>query len=132
VRLPLPCGVPYKDPEKQKAYQRQWMQKRRKAWFDENGPCAECGSWKALELDHVDPSKKVDHKIWSWSKVRRLKELEKCQVLCGVCHTEKTASSLRRPIKHGAINGYKGYGCRCEACTDAQRLYQAAWRASRT
>ena len=56
----------YKDPEKQKEYQRNWLAKRRADWFSENGPCINCGSWDNLELDHIDPSTKVDNKIWSW------------------------------------------------------------------
>lgn len=83
----------YKDPEKQKEYQRNWLAKRRADWFSENGPCINCGSWDNLELDHIDPSTKVDNKIWSWSKERRDKETAKCQVLCEDCHHEKTIAN---------------------------------------
>ena len=63
--------------------------------MDANGPCAVCKSEKELEVDHVDPNQKVSHRIWSWTKERRGKELEKCQVLCHVCHEAKTAMENR-------------------------------------
>jgi len=50
-----------------------------------------CGSWKKLELDHIDPKTKESHKIWSWSEERRNKELKKCQVLCYDCHNIKSS-----------------------------------------
>tara|TARA_Y100000593_G_scaffold90405_1_gene176766 strand:- start:4201 stop:4629 length:429 start_codon:yes stop_codon:yes gene_type:complete len=77
-------------------YQRQWARKRREAFFDGKS-CARCGSTDRMELDHIDPSKKVHHAIWSWSKVRRREELSKCQVLCHECHSAKT-SRFRRVL----------------------------------
>jgi 5-methylcytosine-specific restriction endonuclease McrA len=88
--------VPYKDPIKARDYKRQyqriWKQKRRDAWLQENGPCQneKCGSWEDLEVDHIDPRDKVDHRVWSWAKERREAELGKCRVLCKKCHKEKT------------------------------------------
>ncbi len=80
--------MPYKDIEKQRAYQREWVAKRRQAWFqDKKCPC---GSTERLELDHINPRDKEDHKIWSWSAERRNAELAKCQALCYYCHKKKT------------------------------------------
>lgn len=81
----------YKDKEKQREYQRQWMAKRRQEWIDENGPCA-CGSFNKLEVDHIDPKLKTMEvrSIWSCRKEIRELELAKCQVLCYDCHLEKT------------------------------------------
>jgi hypothetical protein len=45
-----------------------------------------------MELDHVDPSQKVDHRIWSWSKARMDVEVAKCQVLCYDCHLAKSVT----------------------------------------
>ena len=73
--------MPYKDPEKQREYQRQWMADRRAEWFSGKS-CVDCGSTEALELDHVDPSIKIDHKVWSWSLERREAELAKCEARC--------------------------------------------------
>lgn len=61
---------------------------RRAAYF-EGKWCFACGSREDLELDHVDPLEKIDHRIWSWAEARRLAELAKCQVLCHACHIEK-------------------------------------------
>lgn len=77
--------MPYKDPKKQLEYQRKWMQKRRQEFFA-NKSCKNCGSVKDLQLHHRDPSKKEGHQIWSWSEKRRLRELEKCDVVCKSCH----------------------------------------------
>lgn len=82
--------MPYADPEKQRAYQREWMQRRRDAWFALNGPCVDCGTWDALELDHEDYRTKVTHRLWSWSEPRRLTELAKCVARCEPCHAAKT------------------------------------------
>ncbi|MBW3545390.1 MAG: HNH endonuclease [Bacteroidetes bacterium] len=86
--------MPYKDKEKQKEFQRNWMRKRRAEWFNENGPCVQCGSNEDLHIDHIDPFYKISHRIWSWTKRKRDSELSKCQVLCKRCH-----------IKKGIVNG---------------------------
>jgi 5-methylcytosine-specific restriction endonuclease McrA len=62
----------------------------RKSWLWENGPCRRCGRRKDVEVDHIDPSQKVSHRIWGWPEERRLVELVKCQVLCKRCHKKKT------------------------------------------
>lgn len=84
--------MPYKDPAKQRAFALARWNKNRSVWFQANGPCKSCGTWEQLELDHMDPTTKVSHRIWSWSEKRRLAELTKCQVLCKGCHQAKTAS----------------------------------------
>ena len=76
-------------------YQRNWIRERREAWLREHGPCVFCGSGVQLELDHKDSSTKQieSASIWSMSpgNPRRVQELEKCQVLCHVCHTIKAS-----------------------------------------
>jgi hypothetical protein len=124
--------MPYKDPKKQKEAMRQWYQnvvrKRREDWFKENGPCVDCGIWEGLELDHLDRTTKVDHKVWSWSKPRRIKELAKCVVRCEKCHGKHTAEQCRelfcRPITHGIVSAYLQRGCRCDIC----REFYKKWR----
>lgn len=76
----------------QREYQRGWVKSRRQKWIDANGPCKACGSSENLEVDHVDPIRKVSHRIWSWTAERREKELRKCQVLCRPCHRKKTVA----------------------------------------
>ena len=60
-----------------------------------------CGSAEDLELDHLDPGKKVSHRIWSWSATRREAELLKCRVLCGSHHKEKSALEHAKGIANG-------------------------------
>jgi hypothetical protein len=95
--------MPYKDSAKQIAYQCAWVAKRRRKWLRENGPCKGCGTRQQLQIDHKDPSKKISHRVWSWSEVRRLAELAKCQVLCKRCHREKSRVNREhaRGVRHG-------------------------------
>ncbi len=85
--------MPFKDAATRREYQRVWVANRRASWLAENGPCVVCQSWENLEVDHRDPKTKVSHRIWSWSKIRLLKELEKCQVLCHEHHVAKKDNS---------------------------------------
>lgn len=76
-------------------HHRVWVANRRKEWFVGKF-CAACHSITNLELDHIDPSTKISHNVWSWTKKRRDDELAKCQVLCRKCHLQKTISENRR------------------------------------
>jgi hypothetical protein len=78
-----------------RAYDREWMKKRRDAWFAVNGPCVDCGSSENLELDHDDRSDKVSHRVWSWSEERRNVELAKCVARCRKCHRAKTTEERK-------------------------------------
>lgn len=121
-------NMPYKDKETLLKYQREWTAKRRKEWFENNGPCNKCGSWDNLELDHKDPKSKVSHKIWNWSESRRLAELVKCQILCRVCHIEKSKEEIFP--EHGKASRYRNHKCRCNKCTRANTLAQQEYRRS--
>jgi hypothetical protein len=81
--------MPYKDPEQRRAYARAWMAARRAEWFA-GKICVDCDTSSSLELDHVDASTKIDHRIWSWSAARREAELAKCVARCTECHKIKT------------------------------------------
>lgn len=107
--------------EKQRAYQRSWLRKRREAWLRVNGPCVKCGSDHEMEVDHIDPAGKVSHAVWSWSAERRRAELAKCQVLCAECHKAKTAAQRPR-AEHGTRSRYVA-GCRCCECRAANNAY---------
>lgn len=69
---------------------------RRLDWLAANGPCRRCQSWDNLEVDHVEPGVKMAHSIWSWSQIRRERELAKCQPLCRTCHKIKSAEHSRK------------------------------------
>lgn len=124
-------GMGYRDPEKQRAYMRRWLRKRRATWIKANGPCRRCGSSQRLEVDHVDPAIKVAHNVWGWSEKRRAAELKKCQVLCYYCHLQKTHKQrFGSGAKHGTHARYtsKRFRCRCSRCKAAHRLANARWR----
>lgn len=91
-------SVPYKDKKRQSEYVVAFRKKRRDAWFAENGPCAACGSWDDLELDHKDRTTKVTHGVWGWSQKRRDEELAKCQALCATCHREKSSVDISEAV----------------------------------
>lgn len=121
----------YKNRDKQREFCRFWIEKRRHLWFLANGPCRQCGSWDSLELDHIDPTTKVSHSVWSWRAERREDELKKCQVLCHECHKAKTIAQFSKPLVHGTINGYSKHRCRCEECRRANRERVYKWKARR-
>jgi len=119
--------MPYKNRAEQNAYQRNWVAERRRLWF-RNKVCANCGTKEHLELDHIDPTQKVDHRIWSWSWARIIAETAKCQVLCQSCHIEKTMKERDAGLVHGTNNGYEYYKCRCESCRKAHNENVNEWR----
>jgi hypothetical protein len=119
--------MPYLDKLKQKAFARQWIKERRDAFFAGKA-CIDCGSTQNLELDHIDRSKKVSHRIWSWSEERRLKEIAKCAVRCKKCHLVKTLRELVVHREHGTYSKWKNEKCRCSACVQAHRDYQREYR----
>jgi 5-methylcytosine-specific restriction endonuclease McrA len=77
-----------------RAYQRKWIAARRAAFFQDKR-CVQCGANENLELDHINESSKVSHKIWSWTSARREAELAKCQPLCKDCHQKKSDGQKR-------------------------------------
>lgn len=84
--------MPYKDREKQRWFQRNWMQERRRRALQYlGGECAECGATKNLEIDHIDHTEKKFHVNallgHRWETV--IVELAKCQALCHSCHVQK-------------------------------------------
>lgn len=125
VRAVLRDLMGYKDKDQQREYQRLWMAKRREEFFS-GKVCIECDSSDDLELDHIDPAKKVTHRIWSWSDKRRNVELAKCQVLCEKCHMRKSIVQFKNaytiPRKCGTKKKYD-QGCKCSACKNAVRIH---------
>lgn len=86
--------MPITDRQAKRAYDRERYAGFRREWIAANGPCQQCGSSKDLEVDHIDPTTKLSHRVWSWSRVRREAELAKCRVLCGSCHQRKTSAEM--------------------------------------
>lgn len=115
--------MPYKDKDKQREYQRKRAAKARAAWLT-GKKCVNCGATKKLEVDHIDPSQKRSHKVWTWSQGKREEELAKCQVLCFWCHKLKTHG----PLAHGTRRRYRGHGCRCVECKAAISAHKRKYR----
>lgn len=92
--------------------------KRRAEYLNEQGPCKLCGSWIKLELHHRDPKSKISTKIWHLSEKRRIVEIAKCDILCRSCHSRKLFESL----KHGTVNCYNNFKCRCKFCKKAESI----------
>lgn len=109
----------YSDPEKQREFQNGWVKSRREEWLAENGPCVLCNGTDDLEVHHKNPDQKVSHRIWSWTALKREKELAKCVVLCGECHKQESAKQRRMQSPHGTRNRYRKLGCRCARCCEA-------------
>jgi hypothetical protein len=122
--------MPYSDPDRQRAFNREWIQRRRVAWFAGKS-CVQCGSTESLELDHIDPETKVNHRLWSWSAVRREAELAKCQILCRPCHQAKSLAEMGEIRKHGSIAMYIHHKCRCTACRAANAAHARRQRAAK-
>lgn len=122
--------MPYSDPERQKQAQREWVARRRREFFA-GKTCLWCGSSDDLRLHHRDPSRKVSHRIWSWSAARRDAEVAKCDVLCEACHgrahaeARRVEAELRHP--HGTHQRYS-LGCKCVLCRRGKAEYNQALR----
>lgn len=122
--------MPFKDTEAKRAYQRQWMRDKREAWFA-GKTCFVCDGTESLELHHVDPAQKINHKIWSWADGKRNAELAKCVPVCHTCHSahhqalRKQLAELRNPC--GTAAAYKR-GCKCPACKAANAASQKRLR----
>lgn len=95
------------------------------------GKCAVCGSQINLHIDHIDHNSKKFNlaKIWSYSWEKIVVELDKCHLLCKICHLKKTKTegsltkswSTKPRIIHGTYWTYYRHKCRCEQCDKARR-----------
>lgn len=122
--------MPYKDIKTQREYQKEWAARRREKWvLLMGGKCTHCGSDERLEFDHLDPTQKTSHRIWTWKEERIAKELEKCQLLCRQCHQNKTAEERMPP--HGTETRYSSHKCRCNLCKLARKVAKATNRRRR-
>jgi hypothetical protein len=113
--------MPYASKEQQNEYQRLRNARIRAEWFADK--ICRCGSKENLEIHHTDPSTKIEHRVWSWSKQRREEELAKCEVLCKVCHAKETLLQFLK-FEHGTLTMYKVHHCRCVPCTKVASEYR--------
>lgn len=93
--------------------------------------CIKCGSIDGLQIDHIDPATKTMKLGILYGLNRRreiIKELKKCQLLCRVCHGEKTGKEnsvrmLEPGFTHGTFYGWTRRKCKCIECETARRKY---------
>jgi len=101
----------YKDPEKQRAFQRYWQREQRlkRRLFVINkmgGKCAmcKCDNPVVLQIDHIKPQLAKKGNGWSGSNLvnaiyRKKKSTKGLQLLCANCHRIKT---VKRDMKEFA------------------------------
>lgn len=104
--------MPYKNPGKQREFQRKWVAKRRSDHF-KGKHCANCGkaiTSKTAELDHKKAKmNRTGHKIWSREKKDRTKEIKKTQILCTACHKKKTARQAHARAEEDFTIGFSSF-----------------------
>lgn len=117
--------MPFSDLGKQRAYQREWM-RRRRADALAGKSCVFCGSSDRLEFHHWDPAAKTDHNVWSWSAERREAELAKCVVLCHDCHVGRHREARPNVCSRGheltPQNSYVKPGTGYRECRECRAL----------
>lgn len=99
------------------------------------GECVSCGTVENLHFDHIDCNDKAITvgQLLNFSKEKVLAELEKCQLLCAQCHTEKSREEgdfwkRKERARHGTIHYYQYYKCRCDPCREAINKYNREWK----
>lgn len=104
-----------------------WIKRRMSAVEHLGGACIECGSLDELEFDHIDPSTKTCSiaRASSFSEKRFWEEVDKCQLLCPPCHTEKHESKA----DCGTVQRY-WRGCKCDPCKAAYAAYMKDYKLS--
>lgn len=101
-----------------------WYNKRKAKMIEYlGGRCAHCGDTENLEFDHVDPSQKsftiTERFSNAWNEL--VVELDKCQLLCFMCHHAKTLTAY--PAIHNRWR-YAKHGCRCSVCRSDRAAYR--------
>lgn len=77
--------------DRKREYQREWVRKRRQEYIDKRGgACELCGCTVDLQFHHTDPTIKLTHRIFSYSREKIEKELATCMLLCRTpCHRKE-------------------------------------------
>jgi hypothetical protein len=68
-----------------------------------NNPCVDCGRIRpavAMDFDHINGEKVSGvSNMWSWERWKVIAELEKCELVCCICHRIRTVTRLRSKNK---------------------------------
>ena len=82
-----------------------------RVWLNElkSKPCLDCGKTlhhAAMDFDHVRGNKVVGiAQMWSWSRDKILRELEKCDLVCANCHRIRTLTQRINEVDQvGSVN----------------------------
>lgn len=107
--------------EQERVYQlRRYHARRAEGVRILGGKCVQCGTQEDLHFDHRNPKdKSFDISKLKGSYADFLRELSKCQLLCGTHHREKHRSKAQC----GTVQRY-WRGCRCERCKAASRRHR--------
>lgn len=111
-----------------------WLYARERAWIEDNGPCAWCGSDQELLVDLVDPltPNRVIFKNWSLAldNPKRIEFLARCQVLCRSCKSIKKVVDRKARFDATPCGLARKYrrGCRCEQCRTVASVARKALR----
>lgn len=89
------------------------------------GKCVKCGSKKNLEFDHIKPEDKLFTiaKLWSCPEDIFLQEINKCELKCKTCHTERHATARNT---HGTLSSYRY--CKCKECRETNNKYMREYK----
>lgn len=126
------CRMPLRDKTAQNEYMRQYVLARHHRRMAAGiallgGKCVRCGATERLEFSHLDPATKsfvIAKRAVGVSEAKLQAELQKCQLLCHDCSTEKgilDRGQLPRGDRHGTLTMYKH--CKCDLC----RAVMSAW-----
>lgn len=113
----------YKNPEKQKLFQREWHAKRR-AFLLQEKSCAICQGTDRLEILKRESTAKratcaLSTKRWTTITSTYL-------ILCAAHAQEWRQSLFASLVRHGA-NQYRKSGCRCDVCVSGYRARRNAY-----
>lgn len=94
------------------------------------GRCVRCGISDGLDFDHIVPGSKLRKisEATNWSLERFLTEVDKCQLLCRLCHIAKSAETGENGgVPHGGGKRGKRY-CKCALCRAKNAEYMREYK----
>ena len=109
----------YYTKEEHREHQLEWINKRRKEAVEYlGGKCVDCDKTEDLHFHHTKNKYFNIGSMWSWARDALYREIDKCVLLCKLCHK----NIHRSKAEHGTYARYKT-GCKCKECNLANRDY---------